>query len=59
MEKIIIFSCSNNIFIYEKNCRYIPNPPYKSFKTKEDAISHMKTRGVLEPQFVIYESVKN
>ena len=49
---IATFSCNDIIFVYEKNCGWLPMSPCKLHRSVEEAKEHLKKRGVLEPTIV-------
>jgi len=39
--RIVTFDCSNKIYIYEKECGKLPNPPYKKHDNIDSAVFYM------------------
>jgi len=37
-QEIIVFDCTPDIYIYEEDCGYKPNPPYKKYGNLKEAI---------------------
>jgi hypothetical protein len=50
MEKIITFTCSNEVHIYTENCGKIPMFPYTKHKSIESAVNSLLSRGIKEPK---------
>ena len=45
-QKIVVFNCMPDIYIYEEDCGYKPNPPYKSYDSLKEAIKENPTSNV-------------
>ena len=57
--RIVTFSCSNKIHIYEKGCGKIPNPPYKRHENIDSAVFYMsQILGVNDIEIVLEEKIK-
>ena len=54
--RIITFSCSNAIHIYEPNCSLIPRWPYKVHENEEDARKHLEKLGKLNIDKIVHRA---
>jgi hypothetical protein len=57
--RIVTFSCSNKIHIYERGCGKLPNPPYKKHDNIDSAVFYMsQVLGVNDIEIVIEKKLK-
>ena len=40
--KVVTYSCSNVVYVYEPNCGFIPAFPYKIHKDIESAMNYLR-----------------
>lgn len=57
--RIVTFSCSNMVHIYEPKCGYIPRDPYYSHKDIESALKFLKDMGKTDIEIKTYRSKNN
>ena len=59
MNRIVTFSCSNKIHIYEDGCGKIPNLPYKRHENIDAAVFYMsQILGVNDIEIVLEKKLK-
>jgi hypothetical protein len=51
--KIITFTCSKAVHIYEDGCGVLPMRPFMSHSSEDDAIKYLQKRGIKRPKFEI------
>lgn len=57
--RIVTFSCSNKIHIYERGCGKIPNPPYKKHENIDSAVFYMsQILGINDIEIVLEKKLK-
>ena len=57
--RIVTFSCSNKIHIYENGCGKIPNHPYKKHENIDSAVFYMsQILGVNNIEIVLEKKIK-
>ena len=54
--KIITFSCSNLVYIYEPKCGLLPMFPYRQHKDVESAKKHLGSCGKENIEVKIYKT---
>jgi hypothetical protein len=42
-QKIVVFNCIPDIYLFEEGCGYKPHPPYKSYDSLKEAIKENPT----------------
>jgi hypothetical protein len=57
--KIITYSCSNNVHIFEPKCGFMPAFPYMIHKNIESAIDYLKKCGKEDIEVKTYKTIKN
>jgi len=56
MNKIITFSCSNMIHVYEPHCGLLPMFPYRSHKDINSARKHLESCGKKNIDIKVYKN---
>jgi hypothetical protein len=57
--RIITFSCSSYVHVYEPNCSLTPAWPYKSHESVKDAKKHLESLGKLNVTKIVHRAKNN
>lgn len=57
MDRVVVFDCSDKIYVFEEGCRLTPRFPYIKFDHIHKAVDYLKKKGIVKPEIVIHERI--